>query len=134
MCPILKHKDILHLSFSLLHLRQNEKWKMTWRSFSENSADFALTEAAILERTENCSSYFENMPVLTALPVLTDLENQLLFPKPNHQDSSTPRMMGYNIMVHSQPAIFEIFLAVYYRPYDYYVIHLDKKVYLFRND
>ena len=107
---------------------------MTWRSFLENSADFALTEAAILQRTENCSSYFENMPVLTALPVLTDLENQLLFPKPNYQDSSTPTMMGYNIMVHSQPAIFEIFLAVYYRPYDYYVIHLDKKVFLIRND
>ena len=107
---------------------------MTWRSFSENSADFTLTEAAILERTENCSSYFENMPVLTALPVLTDLENQLLFPQPNYQDSSTPRMMGYNIMVHSQPAIFEIFLAVYYRPYDYYAIHLDKKVKHIRND
>ena len=107
---------------------------MTWRSFSENSADFALTEAAILERTENCSSYFENMPVLTSFPLFSVFENQLLFPKPNYEDSSTPTMMGYNIMVHSQPAIFEIFLAVYYRPYDYYVIHLDKKVDLIRND
>lgn len=107
---------------------------MAWKSFSENSADFALTEAAILERTENCSNYLDNMPVLTALPVLTDLENQLLFRQPKHKDASTPMMMGYNIMVHSQPAIFEIFLAVYYRPYDYYVIHLDQKVRPMKND
>ena len=36
--------------------------------------------------------------------MLTNLENQLLFPQPKHKDESTPMMMGYNIMVHSQPA------------------------------
>ena len=36
--------------------------------------------------------------------------------------------IAFNIMVHSQPGILELFLALYFRPDNHYVFHLDYKV------
>ena len=68
--------------------------------------------------------YFNVTPALLGNPLFMEFENKLL-------QGYSP--IAYNIMVHHQPVIFEVFLAAYFRPYDYYVVHLDAKVF-FKNN
>ena len=59
------------------------------------------------------------MPVLSENPTLSSFESNI----PNDYGA-----IAYNMMIHNQPAIFELFLALYFRPIDFYAIHLDAKV------
>ena len=81
--------------------------------------DLNLSDTNIINRTRNCVTYFTVTPVLIENTIIGEFEKELLY---NYDP------IAYNIMVHKQPLIFELFLAVYFRPYDYYVIHLDAKV------
>lgn len=57
--------------------------------------------------------------MLSDNPTLTNFENIYL-----HDHDG----IAFNIMVHEQPEIFELFLALYFRPNNFYAIHLDAKV------
>ena len=82
--------------------------------------DWEFTDEAILDRTKNCSVYFHHIPALFEIRNVIEIEKNIL--------RNVNGSIGYNIMVHLQPGIFEFFLALYFRPYDHYVIHLDAKV------
>ena len=95
-------------------------WNQTQYFFHEHLENWDFSEQAILERTQNCSSYFYVIPALFKNPDLYKFERDAL----NDDDEA----IAYNIMVHSQPGIVEVFLALYFRPNDHYVFHLDAKV------
>ena len=88
--------------------------------FKENIKNWDFSEEAILKRTQNCSRYFN------AIPSLCSNKNMILFESVQMKDIKTA--MAFNIMAHLHPGIFELFLALYFRPNDHFVIHLDKKV------
>ena len=78
------------------------------------------SEEAILRRTRNCSTYFDVIPSLCKNKKVQLFESV--------QMNNIKTAMAFNIMVHTQPGIFELFLALYFRPDDHFVIHLDEKV------
>lgn len=71
-----------------------------------------LSEDAILERTKNCDEYFRLMPTNAFQNVSID-EWKLRF--------------GVAHSLHTQIGIFEMYLALHYRPVDSHCIHLDLK-------
>ena len=79
-----------------------------------------FSEEAILKRTQNCSAYFYVIPAIFQNPDIYEFERDVL--------SDDVDAIAYNILVHSQPGIVELFLALYFRPSDHYVFHLDAKV------
>ena len=85
--------------------------------------DWDLSEENVLRRTQKCSVYFRFIPALFENVDVKEFEKDAL------KDISGS--VAFNIMVHSQPGILEIFLALYFRPDDHYVIHLDAKVQTF---
>ena len=89
-------------------------------TFKKNIKNWNVSEEAILKRTQNCSTYFN------AIPSLCNNKNVILFESAQMNEIKTA--MAFNIMVHLHPGIFELFLALYFRPNDHFVIHLDKKV------
>ena len=101
------------------------RWNVTWQNFINNSKTWDTTEEAILNRTHNCTNYFN------IIPALFDNSDVIEFEDEQMKDIETS--IAFNIMVHSQPGIFEFFLALYFRPDNHYVIHLDKKVNNFLN-
>ena len=82
--------------------------------------DWDFSEEAILRRTQNCSEYFNFIPVLFENMDVKEFEKDGL--------KDEIHSLAFNIMVHSQPGILEFFLALYFRPDDNYVFHLDAKV------
>ena len=80
---------------------------------------------AISKRTLNCTEYFHTIPALFQNVDVTTFEEDALKDILHKGGNNS---IGFNIMVHSQPGIIEIFLALYFRPDNHYVIHLDKKV------
>ena len=93
-------------------------------TFNENMENWNVSEEAILRRTENCSTYFDVIPAM-----YRNIDVKLF---ENVQMHNIKTALAFNIMVHSQPGILELFLALYFRPYDHFVIHLDKKVMMIR--
>ena len=107
-------------SFVFVH-----RWNVTWQKFVNNSKTWDTSEEAILRRTHNCTNYFN------IIPALFDNSDVIEFEDEQMKDIETS--IAFTIMVHSQPGIFEFFLALYFRPDNHYVIHLDKKVNNFSN-
>ena len=107
--------------------RASKEWDDVWRRFKNVPYIYnasVISQAAILQRTKNCSTYFNTMPVLSENPTLMAFEKYILY----KYDA-----IAFNIMVHDQPAIFELFLALYFRPNDFYAIHLDAKVIFYKS-
>lgn len=100
-------------------------WNLTWQKFVNNSKTWDTSEEAILNRTRDCTYYYDIVPALFDNTDIIEFEGELM------KDFGTS--IAFNIMVHSQPGIFEFFLALYFRPDNHYVIHLDKKVNNFSN-
>ena len=88
--------------------------------FTENLEHWDVADEAALKRTQNCSDYFNVVPVLFQNVEVKEYEEAVM--------EDIKSSIAFNIMVHSQAAMFELFLALYFRPHDHYVIHLDKKV------
>ena len=75
-------------------------------------------EKKIIERTSNCETYFQSVPVFAMNQDIFAYEKETL-------DSSI--RLAFSHMLHNQVAIYEAFLAMYFRPYNYYCIHIDRK-------
>ena len=74
--------------------------------------------AEILQRTENCDEYFTNVPVFALNKDIIKYE----------QDNLKPQFsLAFSHMLHTQLAIYEVFLAMYFRPNNFYCIHVDYK-------
>ena len=101
-----------------LKSKSNEKSKKT--TLKVNMENWNVSEEAILKRTRNCSTYFDVIPSMCKNKKVKLFESVQL--------NNIKTAMAFNIMVHSQPGIFELFLALYFRPDDHFVIHLDEKV------
>ena len=68
---------------------------------------FWYHDEQVISRTKNCESYFTHF-----VPVPLN-------------DSGIP--LAFSHLVHTQAAILEVFLSLYFRPNNYYCIHIDKK-------
>ena len=79
-----------------------------------------LTEKEIINRTSNCKKYFQY------LPVFVKNRDIKYFEKENLDESIR---LAFSHMLHNHVAIYEAFLAMYFRPYNFYCIHLDYKAY-----
>ena len=90
--------------------------------FGKNVKDWDTSMDAILKRTQNCSVYFDIIPALFENVVIKEYEGAIV--------KDINASIAFNVMVHSQPGILELFLALYFRPDNHYVFHLDKKVML----
>jgi len=95
----------------------SESWNQT--QYDEHLENWDFSDQAILERTQNCSAYFYIIPALFRNPDLYEFERDTF--------NDGVEAIAYNIMVHSQPGIAEVFLALFFRPNDHYVFHLDAK-------
>ena len=79
-----------------------------------------FTEEEIIKRASNCTDYFSKY-----LPVFS-MDNRILeFEKRNVNSKVTT--FAFSHMLHHQVAIYETFLAMYFRPYNFYCVHLDLK-------
>ena len=74
--------------------------------------------AAVLKRTENCDKYFDTFPVLAL---------QFDFAEFEMQNILDPFSLAFSHLVHTDIAILEVFLSVYFRPNNFHCIHVDTK-------
>merc|ERR1719495_2190573 len=72
-----------------------------------------LTEDQILQRTEDCTNYFQTFPVLHHL-------------QPNNNNNHN-FPLAFSHLVHHEIGVLEAFLAVYFRPWDMHCIYIDRK-------
>ena len=82
------------------------KWDRTSLSKSLKQT-FWYRDKKVISRTRNCESYFKHFVPVPAI------------------DSGTP--LAFSHLVHTQAAIFEVFLSLYFRPNNFHCIHIDKK-------
>ena len=77
-------------------------------------------EHQILERTQNCAQYFSHLDsaFATNKDIINEYEKKVL----NNNIS-----LAFTHMLHHQVAIYEMFLALYFRPNNFYCIHVDIK-------
>ena len=73
---------------------------------------------SIDERTRNCIEYFSTFPTLVVHDDLLTSENK---------ETRDNFPLAFSHMLHKDTAIFEIFLALYFRPNNFHCIHVDKK-------
>ena len=76
-------------------------------------------ENIILKRAENCENYYDNVPVFSFNHEIVQKE------KKEFGDRATP--LAFSHMLHHQVSIYEVFLAMYFRPINFYCIHVDVK-------
>ena len=77
-------------------------------------------EEKIIERTANCKKYFsEYFPVFA-------MNNEIIEFEKNFINSEVTKL-AFSHMLHNHVAIYEAFLAMYFRPYNFYCIHIDLK-------
>lgn len=76
------------------------------------------TQDAIIQRTKDCSKYFDVYPVLYSSQVLKKYEKKKL--KPAYS-------LAFSHLLHKEIAIYEAFLSVYFRPNNFYCVHIDKE-------
>ena len=72
-----------------------------------------LSEDSILERTLDFKTYFDKIPCEGLKPV-------------QHEEKAFP--LAFVHLIHSEVGIFEMFLAVMYRPEDFHCVQIDAKV------
>ena len=72
----------------------------------------------IVKRTTNCEMYFRYMPVVFTNEDVNTFEQENVKPSVR---------LAFSHMLHNQVVIYETFLAMYFRPYNYYCVHVDKK-------
>ena len=75
------------------------------------------TEDGIIERTKVCSKYFDVYPVLYSSEVLKNYERNL----------TSAYSIAFSHLLHEEISIYEAFLSVYFRPNNFYCIHIDRK-------
>ena len=75
-------------------------------------------EETIVARTANCDKYFQYVPAAFQNTQITKYEKI-------HLKSDV--RLAFSHMLHNQVAIYEAFLAMYFRPYNYYCLHIDRK-------
>ena len=71
-----------------------------------------LSEDAIIERTQDVESYFQQMPSEGFRPIQ---EEEMSFP------------LAFVHIIHHEVGIFELALATIYRPQDYHCVQVDAK-------
>lgn len=76
-----------------------------------------FAEESIIERTTNCTKYFEIFPSLFFNKQINNYEKNNL--KPSYS-------IAFSHLVHEEIAIYETFLSMYFHPNDFYCIHVDK--------
>ena len=76
------------------------------------------TQDAIIKRTKDCKKYFANYPVLYFNRIIEKYEKKTL--KPAYS-------LAFSHLLHKEIAIYEAFLSIYFRPNDFYCIHVDKE-------
>ena len=81
-------------------------------NFNLKSQKF-LTEESIIERTQDFQIYFQRIPSEGLRPMQNDEE---AFP------------LAFVHLIHGDVGIFEMSLAIMYRPQDYHCIQIDAKV------
>ena len=92
-------------------------------SKSKSSIDHIISKSwynleSIDKRTKNCIEYFSTFPTLLVHDDLLNSENRAI---------SDNFPLAFSHMLHKDTAIFEIFLALYFRPNNFHCIHVDKK-------
>ena len=86
--------------------------------YSEVSKKPWSTQDAIIKRTRDCKKYFDNYPVLYFNRIIEKYEKKTL--KPAYS-------LAFSHLLHKEIAIYEAFLSIYFRPNDFYCIHVDKE-------
>ena len=76
-----------------------------------------FSEESIIERTTNCTKYFEIFPALFLNKQINNYEKNNL--KPSYS-------IAFSHLVHEEIAIYETFLSMYFHPNDFYCVHVDK--------
>ena len=77
------------------------------------SAQQFLSEDSILEHTLDSKTYFDIIPCEGLKPI-------------QHEEKAFP--LAFVHLIHSEVGIFEMFLAVMYRPEDFHCVQVDAKV------
>ena len=77
-------------------------------------------EPQIYERTQNCDMYFDLLET-------TFMMNKSIISKHETENLNNEINLAFTHMLHHQVAIYEIFLALYFRPNNFYCIHVDVK-------
>ena len=75
-------------------------------------------ESEIIKRTFNCETYFQKVPAFVMNQIIQGFEEMHL---------NTSIQIAFSHMLHNHVAIYEAFLAMYFRPYNYYCVHVDYK-------
>ena len=87
---------------------------------SEEKDKHWFTEEEIIKRTTNCKDYFSTYrPVFSMTNKILEFEHKRV--------NSKVTKFAFSHMLHHQVAIYETFLAMYFRPYNFYCVHLDLK-------
>ena len=88
-------------------------------SYSDNATQTQalsfLSDEAILQRTDNCDSYFKTMDIFGQ--ELSDARFKLTSESP----------LAFSHSIHQQPGILEVYLALTFRPGDSHCFHIDPK-------
>ena len=100
-----KHSESKHM-----HLNKKE---IPGNFFHENWHD----ESMIMKRLSNCEKYFHGVPVFAFDPEIIEYERKEL----------SRVNLAFSHMLHHQVVIYEAFLAMYFRPNNFYCVHLDVK-------
>ena len=123
---ILDYKD--ELSNDVRFVKEEKDFNPKDSEIEDSKSDLKhqwFTHDAIIERTKDCSKYFQVYPVLYSDKVIRTYEESNL--KPTYS-------LAFSHLVHNQLAIYEAFLSMYFRPNDFYCIHVDieshKKVWM----
>ena len=82
------------------------------KNYHERAKQF-LSEESILKRTLDFKTYFEKIPCEGLKPI-------------QHEEIAFP--LAFVHLIHSEVGIFEMFLAVMYRPGDFHCVQIDAKV------
>ena len=77
---------------------------------------FWYDDQSVISRTSDCDKYFKE-----SVPVPGVDEEYIL-----HENTSNAPL-AFSHLVHSQSAILEVFLSIYFRPNNFHCIHVDKK-------
>ena len=71
-----------------------------------------------LKRTNSCNKYFEIFPAMALHKDLTEFEKEKIV---------NPFPLAFSHLVHTDVAILEVFLSLYFRPNNFHCIHVDAK-------
>ena len=77
-------------------------------------------EHQIFERTQNCNNYFDKLESTFAI-------NKNIINEYERNNLNKSIALAFSHMLHHQIAIYEMFLALYFRPNNFYCVHVDIK-------